>query len=316
MGMSPDLYGAADEAESIATIHAAIDAGITLLDTGDFYGMGHNELLIGRALRDRRARGRRTSASSSAPSAAPDRAWLGYDASPPAVKTALAYTLQPPRHRPRRRLPARAARPRRADRGDRRRDRRARRGRLRPPHRALRGRRRHDPPRRRRRADHRPPDRVVADLARRRGRDPRRLPRARHRHHRLRRPLPRADLRPLDARPRQRGRLRLPHLDEPALPGRGARAQPRASSRRCARSPTASAPPRAGRDRLGARARRGRRAARRRPPPRPARRGARRARRSRSTTRRSSGSTRRSRPAWPRATATRPRRWAMLDSER
>src|SRR6476646_4009835 len=52
MGMS-DLYGPADEAESIATIHAALDAGITLLDTGDFYGMGHNELLIRDALRGR-----------------------------------------------------------------------------------------------------------------------------------------------------------------------------------------------------------------------------------------------------------------------
>ena len=45
------MYGPADERESIATIHAALDAGITLLDTGDFYGAGHNELLIGRALR-------------------------------------------------------------------------------------------------------------------------------------------------------------------------------------------------------------------------------------------------------------------------
>ena len=53
MGMS-DMYGPADESESIATIHAALDAGITLLDTGDYYGSGHNELLIGRALRDRR----------------------------------------------------------------------------------------------------------------------------------------------------------------------------------------------------------------------------------------------------------------------
>src|SRR5581483_10496764 len=52
MGMS-DLYGPADEAESIATIHAALDAGITLLDTGDFYGMGHNEMLINRALQGR-----------------------------------------------------------------------------------------------------------------------------------------------------------------------------------------------------------------------------------------------------------------------
>ena len=50
MGMS-DFYGPADEGESIATIHAALDAGINLLDTGDFYGMGHNEMLIGEALR-------------------------------------------------------------------------------------------------------------------------------------------------------------------------------------------------------------------------------------------------------------------------
>ena len=47
MGMS-DVYGPADRGESIATIHAALDAGITLLDTGDFYGMGHNEMLIAR----------------------------------------------------------------------------------------------------------------------------------------------------------------------------------------------------------------------------------------------------------------------------
>ncbi|HEY0696743.1 MAG TPA: aldo/keto reductase, partial [Micromonospora sp.] len=53
MGMS-DLYGPADEAESVATVHAAIDAGVNLLDTGDFYGMGHNELLIRDALRQRR----------------------------------------------------------------------------------------------------------------------------------------------------------------------------------------------------------------------------------------------------------------------
>jgi len=55
MGMS-ERYGPADEAESIATIHAAIDAGINLLDTGDFYGMGHNEMLLGRALEGRRNR--------------------------------------------------------------------------------------------------------------------------------------------------------------------------------------------------------------------------------------------------------------------
>src|SRR5215204_3306027 len=87
------FYGPADEAESIATIHAALDAGITLLDTGDFYGMGHNEMLIGRALRDRRREDVNISVKFGA-QRGPDRAWLGYDASPPAVKTALAYTLR------------------------------------------------------------------------------------------------------------------------------------------------------------------------------------------------------------------------------
>ena len=61
MGMS-GAYGAADDDESIRTIHAALDAGITLLDTGDFYGIGHNEMLIGRALRRTRPRRRTCSA--------------------------------------------------------------------------------------------------------------------------------------------------------------------------------------------------------------------------------------------------------------
>ena len=58
MGMS-DIYGPADRAESIATIHAALDAGITLIDTGDFYGMGHNEMLIAEALAGGRRDGAR-----------------------------------------------------------------------------------------------------------------------------------------------------------------------------------------------------------------------------------------------------------------
>ena len=61
MGMS-GTYGPADEAESVATIHAALDAGINLLDTGDFYGMGHNELLIARGAAQGRAATRRCSA--------------------------------------------------------------------------------------------------------------------------------------------------------------------------------------------------------------------------------------------------------------
>jgi aryl-alcohol dehydrogenase-like predicted oxidoreductase len=92
MGMS-GMYGEADEAESIATIHAAIDAGITLLDTGDFYGMGHNEMLIGRALKDRNRDELVISVKFGA-QRGPDQSWLGYDASPAAVKTSAAYSLQ------------------------------------------------------------------------------------------------------------------------------------------------------------------------------------------------------------------------------
>jgi aryl-alcohol dehydrogenase-like predicted oxidoreductase len=91
MGMS-GMYGPADRAESIATIHAALDAGINLLDTGDFYGMGHNELLIAEALRGRPREEYVLSVKFGA-QRAPDGAWLGYDASPAAVKTALAHSL-------------------------------------------------------------------------------------------------------------------------------------------------------------------------------------------------------------------------------
>ena len=92
MGMS-DFYGPAAEAESLATIQAALDAGITLLDTGDFYGMGHNELLLCKALKG----GRRERAFLQVKFGAQrDRAgaFLGFDARPAAVKTALAYTLR------------------------------------------------------------------------------------------------------------------------------------------------------------------------------------------------------------------------------
>jgi aryl-alcohol dehydrogenase-like predicted oxidoreductase len=91
MGMS-GIYGQADDQESLATIHAAVDAGITLLDTGDFYGMGHNELLLRDALREIpresvfiqvKFGGQRD----------PSGAFIGHDASPNAVKTSLAYTL-------------------------------------------------------------------------------------------------------------------------------------------------------------------------------------------------------------------------------
>jgi aryl-alcohol dehydrogenase-like predicted oxidoreductase len=92
MGMS-DLYGPADEAESIATIHAAIDAGINLLDTGDFYGMGHNEMLIRQALRERSRDQVLISVKFGALRDAAGN-WVGYDARPAAVKNFLAYTLR------------------------------------------------------------------------------------------------------------------------------------------------------------------------------------------------------------------------------
>jgi aryl-alcohol dehydrogenase-like predicted oxidoreductase len=91
MGMS-GMYGPADRAGSIATIGAALDAGINLLDTGDFYGMGHNELLIAEATRGRPREDHMLSVKFGA-QRGPDGAWLGFDASPPAVKTALAHSL-------------------------------------------------------------------------------------------------------------------------------------------------------------------------------------------------------------------------------
>jgi aryl-alcohol dehydrogenase-like predicted oxidoreductase len=92
MGMSA-VYGPTDESESVATVHAALDAGITLIDTGDFYGMGHNEMLLGRALRGIPRESYRLSVKFGA-QRGPDGGWLGYDASPNALKTALAYSLQ------------------------------------------------------------------------------------------------------------------------------------------------------------------------------------------------------------------------------
>ncbi len=92
MGMS-DLYGPSDRAESIRTIHAALDAGVTLIDTGDFYGMGHNEMLIGEALKGRN----RDTVQLSVKFGAlrdPQGGFAGFDGRPAAVKNFLAYTLQ------------------------------------------------------------------------------------------------------------------------------------------------------------------------------------------------------------------------------
>jgi aryl-alcohol dehydrogenase-like predicted oxidoreductase len=93
MGMGTgNMYGAGDEQEGIATIHAALERGVNLIDTGDFYSMGRNELLVGRAL----AGHRRDQALISVKFGGlrgPDGAFLGYDARPAATKNFLAHSL-------------------------------------------------------------------------------------------------------------------------------------------------------------------------------------------------------------------------------
>jgi aryl-alcohol dehydrogenase-like predicted oxidoreductase len=91
MGFS-GAYGPTDDAESIATIQAAIDAGITLIDTGDFYGAGHNEMLVGRALAGRRDRVQLSVKFGAL--RGPDGAFVGIDTRPVAVKNFAAYSLK------------------------------------------------------------------------------------------------------------------------------------------------------------------------------------------------------------------------------
>jgi len=92
MGMS-DFYGPADEAESIATIHAALDAGVTLLDTGDFYGSGHNEMLLRTALKGRKRDQVQISVKFGA-LRDPAGGFVGLDNRPAAIKNFLAYSLR------------------------------------------------------------------------------------------------------------------------------------------------------------------------------------------------------------------------------
>jgi aryl-alcohol dehydrogenase-like predicted oxidoreductase len=92
MGMSNGVYGPADREESIATVHAALDAGITLIDTGDFYGMGHNELLLAEALRGRNRDDYLLSVKFGG-MRGPDMSWGGFDGRPAAVRNFLAYSL-------------------------------------------------------------------------------------------------------------------------------------------------------------------------------------------------------------------------------
>lgn len=91
-GMS-DAYGPADEAESIATIHSAIESGITLLDTADFYGMGHNEMLLREALRGR-TREQVVISDKFGGLRDPEGRFVGIDGRPASIKNFLAYTLR------------------------------------------------------------------------------------------------------------------------------------------------------------------------------------------------------------------------------
>ncbi|MFE3794249.1 aldo/keto reductase [Nocardia tengchongensis] len=92
MGMS-GMYGTADDTVSIATVHAALDSGANLIDTGDFYGMGHNELLIRQALADRKREDVLLSVKYGA-LRGPDNSFGGVDTRPAATKNFLAYSLQ------------------------------------------------------------------------------------------------------------------------------------------------------------------------------------------------------------------------------
>ena len=188
MGMS-GMYGPADEAESIATIHAALDAGVTLLDTGDFYGMGHNEMLIGRALRDRRDRALLSVKFGAL--RGPDGGWPGVDT--PAGRDEELPGLHADRlgvdhidiYRPARLDPAVPIEETVGAIAE-----LVKAGYVRA-HRPVGGRRRDDPPRARGPSDRRSADRVLADQPRPGDGDLAGCSRARHRRHRLRRALAR-----------------------------------------------------------------------------------------------------------------------------
>lgn len=92
MGMSGS-YGPADDTESAATVHAALDSGARLVDTGDFYGMGHNELLVGRAIADR-PREETILSVKFGGMIGPDGTWQGFDSRPAALRNFLSYSLR------------------------------------------------------------------------------------------------------------------------------------------------------------------------------------------------------------------------------
>jgi len=93
MGLSPDIYGPADRQEALATLRMALDAEMNLLDTGDFYGMGHNEMLIAEGMKGV-PRDQVLISVKFGALRGPDSAWLGFDGRPAAVKNFVAYSLK------------------------------------------------------------------------------------------------------------------------------------------------------------------------------------------------------------------------------
>ena len=252
MGMSGG-YGPADDKESIATIHAAFDAGITYLDTADAYGMGQNEMLLREALKG----GRRERAFIGVKFGAqrgPDGKWLAVNAHPDAVKNFSRLHAATAGDRIRRPLSAGARRSQSADRGYGRRHRGNGEGRLRAPRRSLRNRRGHDPARARGASDRRAADRVFDLQPRHRARDLADGARARDLGDGLRRAVARPDRRP--AARRGGAARRDPHAHA-ALPRRQLRAQPRGGRCLAGDRQRKGLQRRAARLRLGALARRG-----------------------------------------------------------
>ena len=229
MGMS-EFYGARDDAESIATIHRALELGVTLLDTADMYGPYTNEELVGRAIEGKRdGRSSRPSAASSATRT--NRRCAAFDGTPDVHPQLVRGEPEAPPRRPRRPLPAPPRRPEDADRRERRRawPSWCKQGKV-ALRRPLRGRRRHPAPRARastRIASR--ADRVLAVDARSRRRRARRLPRARHRVPRLQPARPRLSHRADQALRGLRARRLPPPLA--ALPGRELPARTSTSSR-------------------------------------------------------------------------------------
>ena len=266
MGMS-DLYGPADDAESVATIHAALDAGVTLLDTGDFYGMGHNEMLLRDALRGRRRENALISVKFGALRDARG-GWNGVDTRPAAVKNFLAYSLRRlgtdyiDIYRPARLDPAVPVEETMGALAE-----LVQQGLIRHIGLSEVG----ADTLRRANAVHPVSDLQIEyslDLTRHRAGHPADGPRTRHRHHRVRRAVPRPGVRPL-ARRRNREPARLPGPPAPLL-RREPAAQPRTRRTAARHRGPQGRDRRPARHRLGPVPRRGHRPPRRRPPPRAA----------------------------------------------